>query len=179
MEPSLIGWEWKRGVKVTTADKAAAMEPSLIGWEWRMEDLVLFCTPAVPQWSPALSAGNGCRSWRGCCMSRRGRNGAQPYRLGMGPPPISGPNTCTCRNGAQPYRLGMARHLGYLRNAIFAAMEPSLIGWEWWFARPEATILELAAMEPSLIGWEWAKLAETRARHGEAAMEPSLIGWEW
>ena len=87
-----------------------------------------------------------------------------------------------CRNGAQPYRLGMAaRSTTRAPHADAAAMEPSLIGWEWaaergWELDPQPD----AAMEPSLIGWEWA------AERGweldpqpDAAMEPSLIGWEW
>ena len=85
----------------------AAMEPSLIGWEWPRRGSQSCCPHprrngaqpyrlgmagmggagrhglAWPQWSPALSAGNGC-STQSTSTAPRGRNGAQPYRLGMG-----------------------------------------------------------------------------------------------
>ena len=60
------------------------MEPSLIGWEWVPYGIFFEEDRGMPQWSPALSAGNG-RSIHNACTSRRcSRNGAQPYRLGMG-----------------------------------------------------------------------------------------------
>ena len=59
MEPSLIGWEWIPDIESQSADSNAAMEPSLIGWEWSCAYAGEW-TLYLPQWSPALSAGNGC-----------------------------------------------------------------------------------------------------------------------
>ena len=84
MEPSLIGWEWPHSPAGSRSTDAAAMEPSLIGWEWQIA-------------SDLSSA------------SDSSRNGAQPYRLGMGGRSMWSPDRKTSRNGAQPYRLGMAR----------------------------------------------------------------------
>ena len=59
MEPSLIGWEWLFGGHKHQWGEQAAMEPSLIGWEWAVNGLLSGAVALVPQWSPALSAGNG------------------------------------------------------------------------------------------------------------------------
>ena len=108
MEPSLIGWEWIGPRPDGELGCSAAMEPSLIGWEWGITSMTTFFDFIVPQWSPALSAGNGGSRSTRRCRARSGRNGAQPYRLGM----------------ARARRDGCRALWG-------AAMEPSLIGWEW------------------------------------------------
>ncbi len=156
------------------------MEPSLIGWEWGA-----FCCRSIasslgPQWSPALSAGNGSLI---CTASGSAsyRNGAQPYRLGMG------------RTAFRPFKL----------NEI-TAMEPSLIGWEWRHHRcggakcagyrngAQPYRLGMVGVTPRTImrwqdrnGAQPYRLGMVRDEHGWSliihgtAMEPSLIGWEW
>ena len=107
MEPSLIGWEWSAIGANSSQSSRAAMEPSLIGWEW-------------------------ISSSRFRVYLNYGRNGAQPYRLGMVRHPGLAGQICRRRNGAQPYRLGMdPQCVRYSGSAEAAAMEPSLIGWEW------------------------------------------------
>ena len=102
------------------------MEPSLIGWEW-----LDFCRQIAEKYG--------------------GRNGAQPYRLGMG-------DEYPCAT--------------HFRGA---AMEPSLIGWEWAEIDVQIAEMRRAAMEPSLIGWEWpASHATTRASIFEPQWSPAL-----
>ena len=175
MEPSLIGWEWSNhaGYGGGTG-AAAAMEPSLIGWEW----------PAVRVCGPE---------------GARRRNGAQPYRLGMARGHTVFPSKDRSRNGAQPYRLGMARQIRWRQECCWAAMEPSLIGWEWrlegmvrsryrWGrngAQPyrlgmvrrdmrRGGVFHVAAMEPSLIGWEWANTNRCPAGSDMPQWSPAL-----
>ena len=108
-----------------------------------------------PQWSPALSAGNG-HGWLGPCTSKwmpqwspalsAGNGGRFRRKLQSVVPAAMEPSligwewastrrslaiAAAGRNGAQPYRLGMGRNLNTPRCADIAAMEPSLIGWEW------------------------------------------------
>ena len=65
------------------------------------------------------------------------------------------------RNGAQPYRLGMVEHCQTVPFPADAAMEPSLIGWEWEPDGGEPAENPQAAMEPSLIGWEWQRFGKS------------------
>ena len=118
------------------------MEPSLIGWEWQ--------GGAAP--AAAL---------------RIGRNGAQPYRLGMARTSAAQKSPGNhSRNGAQPYRLGMApRWAGWHCPQISAAMEPSLIGWEWWAPRHATRVRARSrnGAQPYRLGMA-----------GEMAIPPSL-----
>ena len=110
MEPSLIGWEWPAsGASCgTSAAGRNGAQPYRLG----MVDQRIIASrrPVLPQWSPALSAGNGPGRRAGSAWRASGRNGAQPYRLGMAPASAANSRTSAAsRNGAQPYRLGMAR----------------------------------------------------------------------
>ena len=112
------------------------MEPSLIGWEWHTTIQESANQPMLPQWSPALSAGNG-RPHRSVAATLAGA-AMEPSLIGWEWVP------------------GTPVHL----DVPLAAMEPSLIGWEW-AARCCGRLTKAgAAMEPSLIGWEWSRLCK-------------------
>ena len=137
-----------------------------------------------PQWSPALSAGNGLPLPANHHRGWSGRNGAQPYRLGMGnsggppvirfrvpqwSPALSAGNGALVdrfayrvglgRNGAQPYRLGMGSSpSAHGRSAGAPQWSPALSAGNGWGNDGHRSRLHDAAMEPSLIGWEWGSI---------------------
>ena len=178
MEPSLIGWEWRGSTPGRSRSVQAAMEPSLIGWEWR---------PTTARIDPFGTGRNGAQPYRlgmadgisSPISVFGGRNGAQPYRLGMEWSHGCRSSANRCRNGAQPYRLGMVCNTPCWVIRVFAAMEPSLIGWEWMPQSNRVPIRRCCrnGAQPYRLGMVEA-LPQQLQCFG-AAMEPSLIGWEW
>ena len=117
---------------------------------------------AQPQWSPALSAGNGARDlvmgkiddlpqWSPALSAGNGPDHPGRQRRTPGTPQWS--PALSAGNGRASVTFGR----GY-----GAAMEPSLIGWEWLAPHFLGVWDIAAAMEPSLIGWEWGRAQRNR-----------------
>ena len=135
-------------------------------------------TKSEPQWSPALSAGNGRRM---ALLSRGNAAAMEPSLIGWEwlPNRYHPYLSYRSRNGAQPYRLGMVVRLRGGVDPIPAAMEPSLIGWEWLWRHALRQAVEYSrnGAQPYRLGM--ATQARQQTVPTIAAMEPSLIGWEW
>ena len=98
MEPSLIGWEWMArpgGCEYISPCGRNGAQPYRLGMG--VFGVFALVNTTKPQWSPALSAGNGCGALPAFGSNDR-RNGAQPYRLGMelAADVASGYQSCTC-----------------------------------------------------------------------------------
>ena len=181
MEPSLIGWEWVRVMSPRFGMPGPQWSPALSAGNGSSNPTRRSGLQRWPQWSPALSAGNGT-SFDVCGDHGRSRNGAQPYRLGMAPefdqPQYQAPR----RNGAQPYRLGMA---GSLHPTSTARSRPQ---WSPALSAGNGVTLTIrdtpplrAAMEPSLIGWEWLTGAyqHSAQSNGRNGAQPYRLGMAW